>query len=151
MNYYYNMDFDEHENNMISNLKGTGAAMCVERSALAQNLLQYLGFNSFYKSSGITKNGVDEVHSYNLLECNNRYYIFDTSLPNVIDGKVSPLIAEIDKETFDLLSCPIPDYGISTTVSHYNPYRNVDITVTYDSNREKSIEVSALGSNNMVM
>ena len=47
MNYYYPEDFDESENNKISNLKGSGAAMCVERSALSQNLLTSIGINSF--------------------------------------------------------------------------------------------------------
>lgn len=142
--YYYPSDFDESENNKISNLKNTGAAMCVERSALAQNLLKFLGLNSFYKSSGILKNGIKEVHSYNLVEYDGKYYIFDSSIPNLINEQISPLIAEIDKKTFILLSSPIPDIGISITVSHYNPYRNVDVTITYDSCREIKLEINAL-------
>lgn len=43
--YYYPNDFAESKDNKISNLKGTGAAMCVERASLAQNLLRYLGIN----------------------------------------------------------------------------------------------------------
>ena len=74
MDYYYPEDFDESKNNRISNLKGTGAAMCVERSALAQNLLKSLGINSFFKTSGIIKNSNKEVHSYNIIEFNNKYY-----------------------------------------------------------------------------
>jgi len=148
MDYYYPEDFEESENNRISNLKGTGAAMCVERSALAQNLLKSLGINSFFKTSGIIKNNNKEVHSYNLIEFNNKYYIFDTSMPNLINDKINPLIAEIDKETFTLLGSPISDIGISTTVSHYNPYRDIDVTITYDSGREKQVEVNPLGKNN---
>ena len=148
MDYYYPEDFDESKNNRISNLKGTGAAMCVERSALAQNLLKSLGINSFFKTSGIIKNSNKEVHSYNIIEFNNKYYIFDTSMPNLINGKINPLIAEIDKGTFTLLSCPISDMGISTTISHYNPYRDIDVTITYDSGRKRQIEVNSLGENN---
>lgn len=145
MNYYCPEEFEESENNKISDLKGTGAAMCVERAALAQNLLKSLGINSIYKTSGIIKNGNKEIHSYNLIEFNDRYYIFDTSMPNLINNQVNPLIAEIDRETFNLLSSPLSDTGISITVSHYNPYRDMDVTITYDSCREKSIEVSSLG------
>ena len=66
-------------------------------------------------------------------------------MPSLINGQANPLIAEIDRETFDLLSAPISGIGISTTVSHYNPYRDIDVTITYDSGRDKSIEVNSLG------
>lgn len=148
MNYYYPEDFEESKNNKISNLKGQGAAMCVERAALAQNLLTSIGINSFFKTSGIIKNDNKEVHSYNLIEYKGKYYIFDASMPNLINGQVNPLIAEINKESFDLLSSPISDLGISVTVSHYNPYRDIDVTITYDSYREKQIEVTSLGTKN---
>ena len=144
LNYYYSEDYEESKDNKISNLKGTGAAMCVERAALSQNLLKSVGINSFFKNSGILKNGQQEIHSYNLIEYNNKFYIFDTSIPNMLNNQITPLIAEIDKETFHLLSAPITDIGISTTVSHYNPYRDTDVTITYDSNRPKHIEVDAL-------
>ena len=147
MDYYYPEDFKESKNNKISNLKGTGAAMCVERAALAQNLLKSLGINSFFKTSGIIKNNNKEVHSYNLIEFDGKYYIFDSSMPNLINNQINPLIAEIDNETFTLLSAPIPDIGISTTVTHYNPYSNIDISVTYDSGREKQVEVFSLDEN----
>ena len=140
---YYQEGLDE--NNEISNLKGTGAAMCVERAALSQNLLTSLGINSFFKTSGIIKNNEKEVHSYNLIENKGQYYIFDTSMPNLINGEINPLIAEIDEETFRLLSYPLHDSGISVTTSHYSPYQDKDITITYDDGRPKEIEVKALG------
>jgi len=148
MKYYKTRDFEKPGENKISNLKGTGAAMCVERAAVTQNLLTLLGINSFFKTSGIINNNEKEVHSYNIIEHNNKYYIFDTSIPNLINGKPSPLIAEIDKEAFDLLSYPLADQGISVTVSHYNPYTNKNITITYDAARDKQIEVSSIEQNN---
>ena len=147
MDYYYEEGEEESKNNIVSNLKGTGAAMCVERSALTQNLLCYLGIKSIYKSSTILKNGNQEVHSYNLIEYKNHYYIFDTSIPNYIDGRINPLIAEIDKETFDLISCPLSEIGISITVSHYNPYRDINVKITYDSKRKRSVEFPSLSEN----
>ena len=104
-----------------------------------------MGINSFFKTSGIIKNGKSEAHSYNLIEFDDKYYIFDSTMPNLIDGKANPLITEIDKDTFNLLSAPISDIGISVTVSHYNPYRDMDITVTYDSGRKRQIEIDSLG------
>ncbi len=145
MSYYYPEDFAESKDNKISNLKGTGSAMCVERASLSQNLLRYLGINSFFKASGILRNNSKEDHCYNLIEFNGKYYIFDTSIPNLINDQISPLIAEIDVDSFTLISSPIPDIGISIVTSHFNPYRNMDVTITYDSGREKSMEVASLG------
>lgn len=144
MNYYIGDGEPGCENNLISNLKGTGAAMCAERAALAQNLLVSLGINSFYKTSRIIKNNTREEHAYNLIEYNEKYYIFDAAIPNLINEKANPLIAEITKESFDLISVPVKSIGISITVSHYNPYRDCDITITYDSGRKNHIEVNSL-------
>jgi len=47
-------------------------------------------------------------------------------------------------DAFTLISSPISDLGISIVTSHFNPYRNMDVNITYDSGREKSIEVSSL-------
>ena len=49
----------------------------------------------------------------------------------------------------DQLSSPISDWGVSVTVSHYNPYRNSNVTITYDNNREKRIEVNPLGTKDL--
>ncbi len=147
LNYYYDNDagYELYNQNAISNLKGTGAAMCVERAALAQNLLRYLGINSFYKGSEIIKNGKREVHSYNVIEYQGKYYILDTSIPCLIDGKMNSIIAEIDKEAFQLISCPIQSQGISIKTSHYSPYRDADVEITYDSSRKQEIEVPSFG------
>ncbi len=146
LDYYHPDDEDESIDNKISNLKGKGAALCVERAALAQNLLQLLGIKSYYKSSGIIKNGNLEAHSYNLIENEGKYYIFDTTMPNMINDKPNPLIAEIDKESFDLITSPISDIGISISTSHYNPYFSKNYDVTYDSHRANKIEVPAISN-----
>ena len=146
LNYYYSEDYEESKDNKISNLKGKGAAMCVERAALSQNLLQLLGIRSFFKTSGIVKNGSNEAHSYNLIEYEGKYYIFDSTMPNMINNAPNPLIAEIDKESFDLITSPLAKTGISISTSHYNPYFSKNYEVTYDAAREKKIEVPALGN-----
>ena len=57
---------------------------------------------------------------------------------------VNPKIAEIDKEAFDLIACPLAEIGISITVSHYNPYRDNDVNITYDSGRKRKLDVPSL-------
>ena len=138
---YYSGDYEESKNNKISNLKGKGAGMCVERAALSQNLLKHLNINSIYKSSGIVLNGRKECHSYNLVEYDGKYYLFDSTMPNMVKDRINPLIAQIDKESFDLITCPLAEYGCSISVSHYNPYQNKNYDVIYDSARNKTISV----------
>ena len=72
-----------------SNLKGMNAAMCVERAMVAQNLLKLLGINSYYKCSGIVKNDNKEVHSYNLVEYQGKYYVFDATMPTIKDDEIA--------------------------------------------------------------
>lgn len=139
--YYTPEDEEGHENNKISNLKGSGAAMCVERSMLAQNLLKSLNINSYYKCSGIIKNESKEIHSYNLIEYNNNYYIFDSSIPTIKNGVITPLITNIPKEVFNKIISPEQSIGYSIKVSHYNPLRDTDVTITYDSGRKDLYEI----------
>ena len=136
--YYKSLDFIKNDNDIgrVSNLKGKGAAMCVERAMLSQNLLNMLGIKSFYKCSGIKNNDKLEVHSYNLVEHNDKYYVFDTSIPTIINDKINPLVASIPKDVYDMLSSPNQRIGYSVRVTHYNSIRNRDVEITYDYNRE---------------
>ncbi len=139
MSYYKDFDDIETETDItrVSTLKGKGAAMCVERAMLSQNLLKSLGFDTVYKASGIKNNDKLEIHAYNLVTNNGKYYLFDSSIPTEIYGKISPLIAEIPKEIFDQISSPKQKIGYSIEVSHYNPLRDKDVHIIYDANREK--------------
>jgi len=149
LNYYKDEDeLKENEYNKISNLKNSGAAACVERAALSQNLLRFLGINSYYKSSGIKKDGRNETHSFNIIEFNNEYYIFDSSIPNLINNTINPLITKLSKEEFDLITYPMSNKGISISVSHYNPYRNKDVSITYDSGRKIQVYKESLSIQN---
>ena len=128
----------------ISDLEGKGAAMCVERAALSQNLLKNLNINALYKSSGIINSGAKECHSYNLIEHDGRYYIFDASIPTIIDDKISPLVAEIDEQTFNMISCPLASTGCSVHVNHYNPIRNKQVDIIYDSARQNYFDADKM-------
>ena len=145
--FYSSLDDEDYDKNEISNLKGSGAAMCVERSALTQNLLNSLGIESYYKSSGINKNGNKEIHSYNLVKNNSDFYVFDTSIPNMINGKANPLIAKISEDDYNKITNPLADVGISVAVSHYNPYRDEEVQIVYDSGRKDLIEVNPVTEN----
>lgn len=126
----------------VSDLKGKNAAMCVERAMVAQNLLRLLGIRSFYKSSGVTKNGNKEVHSYNVVEFQGKYYVFDASMPTVKYEEINPLVAEISEEVFEELVKSRTREGISVEVEHFNPLRNEDINVVYDAGRKRKYDAS---------
>lgn len=139
MNNYPDVDFiaDGFPIGKVSDLRGKNAAMCVERAMVAQNLLRLLGINSYYKCSGIIKNGNKEVHAYNVVEYDGKHYIFDATMPTVKDEEISPLVAEISEEVFEQLIPVCNRDGISVEVSHYNPLKDEDINVIYDSGRNK--------------
>ncbi len=124
----------------ISELKGKSSAMCVERAALAQNLLKIIGINSIFKSSKVIINGKHDAHAYNLVEYDGKYYIFDTTIPTLRDGIISPIITEIPQDVFNAMSMPMID-GYSVEISHFNPLQEIDYTIIYDSGREKSISI----------
>ena len=132
---------DETEIGLVSNLKGKGAAMCVERAMLTQNLLKLLNIDSYYKSSGILKNNNNEVHSYNIISYQDKYYIFDTSIPTMINNEINPLICEIPKEVFTKITSPKNDIGYSVSVSHYNPLRDMFVDIIYDYNRKDIYQI----------
>ena len=140
MNNYPDLDDIQDGNRigLVSDLKGKNAAMCVERAMVTQNLLRLLNINSFYKSSGILKNGNREVHSYNLVEYDDKYFIFDTTMPTLKNEEISPIITEIPKEVFDELVKVRTRDGISVEVSHYNPLRSEDINIVYDAGRKRN-------------
>ena len=136
MTYYKSEDrvSDNDNYNKITNLKGKSSAMCVERAALAQNLLKVIGINSIFKSSTVVVNGKIDQHAYNLVEYNDKYYIFDSTIPTLRDEAISPIIAEIPKEAFDAISMPISIInGYSVETSHFNPLKNMDYCITYDT------------------
>ena len=143
---YYNPD--NPEENKISNLKGKGVAMCSERAALAQNLLSSIGINVTYNTSFISINGTREYHAYNLIELNGRYYLFDSCYPKGKDGHINPLIGEISKEAFELITHPESSVGYSIYTEHYCPYLKSSIKIEYDPGREKKEKVLDNSLNN---
>lgn len=138
LSYYNDTDNIESEDDIskVSGLKGKNAAMCVERAMLSQNLLKSLGIESYYKQSQIIKNGDIDTHAYNIISHNNKYYIFDSAIPTLKNGKVNPLVAEIPREVYEQIISSDPWVGCSIEVNHYNPLRDTDVNIVYDAGRK---------------
>jgi hypothetical protein len=134
----------------VSDLKGRNLAACVERAALSQNLLKFLGYDSVFKQSQITNGDKNELHAYNLVAYNGKYYIFDATIPRVNEnGEVTPIITEIPKEAFDTLSIPRAKDDVSIKTEHksvkgfrkihYNSWSKNIIDTTNKSKDEEDI------------
>lgn len=88
---YDSKDDVENDNNAlsISDFKGNNTAMCAERSAVAQNILSFLGYNPImimgYLSS--KKGIVNEGHAFNCIIRNGKAILVDFTNPICKDGK----------------------------------------------------------------
>ena len=70
----------------VHKLTEKGAAMCLERSAILQNILSILGLNSYFIYGKLEKIMIDntsfELHSYNIVKITqDDYLIYDISNP----------------------------------------------------------------------
>lgn len=70
----------------VHKLTEKGAAMCLERSAILQNILSILGLTSYFIYGKLEKIGIDnmssELHSYNIVKITqDDYLIYDISNP----------------------------------------------------------------------
>jgi hypothetical protein len=131
-NYFGNYDnvdkrldyYQEDSINNISNLKGKNSAKCTERAMLAQNLLKLIGVDSTLKISQVVVDGKEDIHAYNLVQDDGKYYIFDSTIPTIgIDNKTTPIITNINKETYDKMSDE-KDMGVSIKTNFYSPVTN---------------------------
>lgn len=120
------------EKGRVSDLKEKNSAMCVERSMVSQNLLKFLGINSYYKTSMIVNNGKTEAHAYNIFEYQGKYYIYDSTMPKLENGEITPIITEIPKEAFDEISKADETVGFPIKVEYYNPIRKEQKSIIYD-------------------
>ena len=88
----------------ISDFKQNGTAMCVEKSAMAQNILAFLGYNPMmiigYLSS---ENGItNEGHAYNCIIRNEKGMLIDFTNPIMKDGKYfKPSMFAIDSDKLE--------------------------------------------------
>lgn len=141
---------DERENDteigMVSNLKGQNAGICVERAMVSQNLLKSLGIESYYKASTIINNGKMEGHAYNIIKYDDKYYIYDATMPRLMDEEITPIITEIPKEVFDSIikpfDEPLQDTIIPVQVDYYNPIKREQKCIVYNSSSKNDIYIA---------
>ena len=84
------MRITSNEQLSVSKLTDKGAAMCLERSAILQNILSILGLKSYFIYGTLEKISFDEItkelHSYNIVKITeDDYLIFDISNPLSLD------------------------------------------------------------------
>ena len=86
------------EKNEIGMLKNKRAAQCTERSAVAQQILSVLGFETFYCMGCVDLgNNHQEPHCFNIIKRKNDYALVD-------------------------YSCPITEYNEDNSVRAYYPF-----------------------------
>ena len=139
MDNYTELDFIQTKEDIgkVSNLKGKNRAMCTERAMLSQNLLKSIGINSIFKCSSIINNDKEEIHAYNILEHNKKYYIYDATIPTYKNNIITPIIIEIPKEVYEKIISPEQGVGYSVEVTHYNPLMKNEKHIIYDAGREQ--------------
>lgn len=98
-------DIHQDDNSFsISEFKRNNSGMCVERSAAAQNLLAFLGYNPMMVYGYVsTENGEKNVgHAYNIIIRNDKAILVDFSNPIFKDGRFyQTALCQINKETLD--------------------------------------------------
>ena len=136
----YNYEEDGREDSMIALLgefKGKNAAACTERAVLSQNLLRHIGIDSRYVEGIIHSEttGKTELHDYNLIAKNGKYYIFDSTIPSINEEhEKTPIITEITEDQYNALSYHNENSGYQMdpiTVTHFNPLKNKEVTIHY--------------------
>ena len=142
MKYYPNEDMVDlgEKQGEISQLKGKNAGMCVERAVLSHNIMKFLGINSTLKFSGIMNDNKLEAHTYNLVNINDSYYIYDSTIPRLDNNNINPIITEIPKEAYELQKDGHMNNGYSIETSYYSPLSNRTRHIIYDCNRENEKE-----------
>ena len=138
--YYLKVDrfmsfFLSEKEKEVTDLAHKDAAPSFARAMVAQNLLLESEVKSIFKESEVMIDGNCVHHAYNIISEDGKYYIFDAYLPSVKDAKITPLICEIPKEVYDLISQPNADIGYSVSVTHFDPFQQKDINIVYDPER----------------
>ena len=116
--------FEALKNNKIGNLKGTGAAECTERGAIAQQLLSLFGTDSYYCIGCTSYKGKEEAHCFNVIKKND-YAVLDYSIPvesYKSDGTFKeyyPFVGLLSNEEFI-------DFIETGKIKTFNDYRYVD-------------------------
>ena len=89
---YYNKWFD------IGIFKGNSMAECTEYAALTQNILSFMGFNSYYISGTFNSSKSNEPHAFNLVQTKpDKFFMIDSSNPTLMFDQRDNVIASKTK------------------------------------------------------
>jgi hypothetical protein len=84
---YFYMKYSTIDSDPISikDFKKRGISMCVEKAALAQNLLSFLGYDSLYCTGKECEliPGETGLHAFNIITTENGKFIFDPTNPSI--------------------------------------------------------------------
>ena len=127
---------NEDNKYQISDLAHKNIASSVDKAVVAQNLLMEIGINSSFKISGVMINGKEDIHAYNLISFDKKFYIFDTDIPSFNNNRINPIICEIPTEVYYWIANPTSNIGYSVHVNHYNPLTNLETDIIYDAGRD---------------
>lgn len=129
------------ERGKASNLQGKNSAACVERAMLSQNLLKYISemlprLESYFKETGIEiqmeeDKSKREIHAFNLVSYNGKYYIFDSTIPKGTKEDLQPIVSEIPKHVFSSL-VESPREGYAVELEHISALTGKKMHYTLD-------------------
>lgn len=107
--------------NQLGDLKGKGAALCTERSALIQQILSIFGIESYYCMGCAEKDNSQEPHCFNVVKRKNDYAVLDYSMPVTSYGKDGrilyyPFVGSLTNEEF-------ADFLEKGTIKSFDDYR----------------------------
>lgn len=125
--------FSALEKNEIGMLKNKNAAMCTERSAVAEQILSVLDFETYYCMGCVDLGDSQEPHCFNIVKRQNDYAIVDYSCPVTVyreDGNINaffPFIGLLSNDEF-------LDFLQSGVIKSFSNYR-------YEIKNGKSIRV----------
>lgn len=100
--------FKALEQNKLGDLKGTGAAECTEKSALAQQILSLFDIETYYCIGCIDIGDRQESHCFNIVKRKNDYALLDYSMPITSykkDGSIKayyPFVGQMTNEEFNI-------------------------------------------------
>ena len=134
----------------VSDLAHKNIAMSIERAMVAQNLLVDSSVETYFKISGVIINGKEDVHAYNIIKIDGKYYIFDATIPNISNYELNPIVCEIPEEVYLKMISPLSNIGYSVQVSHINPVNNQEYNIIYDAGREDIYQVDKTNNKKLV-
>lgn len=117
--------FQMLENNKLGDLKGSGASMCTERSALAEQILTLFGIESYYCMGCVERKGKQEAHCFNVTKGKDGYILIDYSIPVPKyneEGKIEryyPFLGKMTNEEFE-------EFKTTGCVKDFDDYIQID-------------------------